>query len=128
MALLLLVLASLGQAPTALPIVPPEPAARFLAPGPDDAPGVLINCTVGAATLRAPDPSRPTVVIVHGINPYHPFMHIEMAQRYGEAIGACWGSDLNVLGWDWNANSMQGPFPGRNALLAECQGRLWPKA
>ena len=47
MALLLLVLASLGQAPRAMPIVPPQPAVRLLAVGADHAQGMLINCTVG---------------------------------------------------------------------------------
>jgi hypothetical protein len=124
MAWLLLVLASLGQAPAATPIVPPQPEVRLAAPGADQAPGVLINCTVGQPPFAAPDPARQSVVVVHGINPYHPFMHLEMAQRYGEAIGAAWGASFNVLGWDWNANSMQGPFPGRNADLAQCQGRV----
>jgi hypothetical protein len=128
MAPLLLVLASLGQAPTAMLIVPPQPQARLLALGTDQAPGLLINCTVGVPPYAPPDPSRPTLVIVHGINPYHPFMRVEMAQRYGEAIGACWGANLNVMGWDWNASTMQGPFPVRNALLAEWQGRLLAEA
>jgi hypothetical protein len=97
---------------------------RFLAVGHDDAPGLLVNCTVGAQPFTPPDPGRPAIVFVHGINPCHPFFHLEMAQRYGEALGASWGQSLNVLGWDWNADSMRGPFPSRNALLAECQGRL----
>jgi hypothetical protein len=128
MTLLFFALASLGQGPPAMAIIPPQPAMRLMAHGADDAPGVLINCTVGVPPFAAPDPSRISVVIVHGINPYHPFMHIEMAQRYGEAIGAVWGSNVNVLGWDWNASTMLGPFPARNAALAERQGRLMADA
>ena len=128
MALLFFALASLEQVPSALVVIPRQPAARLLAVGTDQAPGVLINCTVGAPPFAAPDPSRFSVVIVHGINPCHPFMHLEMAQRYGEAIGAVWGSHLNVMGWDWNANSMRGPFPLRNAALAERQGRAMAEA
>ena len=106
----------------------PRSLRRLLALGTDYAPGVLINCTVGAAPFSPPDPSQFTIVVVHGINPCHPFMHLEMAQRYGEAIGATWGRSLNVLGWDWNGNSMDGPFPSRNAVLAQCQGRAMAEA
>lgn len=128
MALFLLALASLGQGSPAMAIAPPQPAARLIALGSDDAPGLLVNCTVDSPPFAAADPSRFSVVIVHGINPYHPFMHIEMAQRYGEAIGRTWGSNVNVLGWDWNAKSMLGPFPGHNAALAERQGRAMAEA
>ncbi|MGC8642950.1 MAG: hypothetical protein ACP5XB_24090 [Isosphaeraceae bacterium] len=128
MTLLFFALASLGQAPPAVAIIPPRPAVSLLALGADDAPGVLINYTVGVPPFAAPDPSRFSVVIVHGINPFHPLVHLEMAQRYGEAVGAVWGPSVNVLGWDWNANTMQGPFPARNAALAERQGRLMAEA
>ena len=127
MVLLYLALASLGQAPPALEIGIPQTAAPLMALGTDDARGAT-SIAPWAAPFSPPDPSQFTIVVVHGINPCHPFMHLEMAQRYGEAIGATWGRSLNVLGWDWNGNSMDGPFPSRNAVLAQCQGRAMAEA
>lgn len=128
MILVALILGSLGQSMPASRGSPPPRAIRLLAHGADHAPGLLVNHTVGVPPFAAPDPGRLTIVIVHGINPYHPFMHIEMAQRYGEAIGAAWGRNVNVMGWDWNADTMRGPFPARNAALAEAQGKALGEA
>jgi hypothetical protein len=123
MASLLLVLATLGQPAPVIPIVPSRPEVRLWVRGPDSSPGVLANCTVGYSSASPHDPSRPTVVVVHGINPLHRFMHLEVAERYGEEIGARWGSSLNVLGWDWNGDTMHGLCPSRNQALAESHGR-----
>jgi pimeloyl-ACP methyl ester carboxylesterase len=68
------------------------------------------------------------VVVVHGINPLHPLVHLEVAQRYSEEIGARWGAGLNVLGWDWNGNTMHGPGRFRNQALAEGHGRALGEA
>jgi hypothetical protein len=68
------------------------------------------------------DPSRPTVLIIHGINPLHPLMHMEMAQRYGEAICSRWGSSINVLGWNWNGRTLTSLRASENDALAELQG------
>ena len=128
MASLILVLAILGQPSAAMPMVPLEPRLRLWAPGPDHASGSLINCTVGCQPGSPLDPSRPSVVVVHGINPVHTLMHSEIAQRYGEAIGARWGTSINVLGWDWNGDTLRSLRPSRNEALAELQGRALAEA
>jgi len=122
MASLILVLAVLGQAPPTIPMVPLDPRLRLWAPGADHASGCLINCTLGCRAGSPIDPSRPSVVIVHGINPVHTVMHLEVAERYGEAIGARWGTSFNILGWDWNGDSLRGLRSSRNEALAEFQG------
>lgn len=71
--------------------------------GADEARGLLVNRTIGARPFDPPDISRPTVVVVHGLNPFHPVLHFAMDVRYGESIGARYGNSVNVLGWDWNA-------------------------
>lgn len=83
----------------------------LFARGPSQARGVLVNLTVGAADRRAIDPSRPTVVVVHGINPFHPFYHYTVAERYAEVLGRRFGAGFNVLGWDWNADTMPNIIP-----------------
>jgi pimeloyl-ACP methyl ester carboxylesterase len=128
MASLILVLSILGQPPAALPMAPLEPGLPLWAAGPDRASGSLINCTVGCQPGSPIDPARPTVVVVHGINPFRSWMHLEVAQRYGEAIGERWGMSINVLGWDWNGDSMRSMRPSRNDALAEFQGRALAEA
>ena len=48
--------------------------------------------------------------------------------HYGEAVGARWGTSVNVLGWDWNGDSLRGLRPSRNEELAELQGRALAEA
>jgi hypothetical protein len=120
---LILVLATLAQTPAAVPMVPLEPRLRLWAPGPDYARGCLVNCTVGIPPGTPPDPTLPAVVVVHGINPFNTLMHLEIAERYGEAVGARWGTSMTVLGWDWNGDTVRGFRPSRNEALAEAQGR-----
>jgi hypothetical protein len=125
---LILVLSILGQPSAAMPMAPLEPRLRLWSPGPDHASGSLINCTVGCLPGSPIDPSRPTMVVVHGINPVHTLMHSEIAERYGEAIGARWGTNVNVLGWDWNGDTLTSLRPSRNDTLAELQGQTLAKA
>jgi hypothetical protein len=86
----------LGSDPTAF-------HPRFFEWGRDPSRGILVNRTVGQAPCGAIDPDRPTLVVVHGINPLHPLMHATVAERYAEAVAARWGNGVNVLAWDWNA-------------------------
>jgi hypothetical protein len=106
----------------------PDPAAlagpaRLTAVGRDPARGELVNLTIGFARGDAPAPARPTVVVVHGLNPFHPVLHFTIAERYAEAIHARHGGAVNVLGWDWNAATMHGLRAGTNARHAVEQGR-----
>ncbi len=102
---------------------PSPPRLALSASGADCAPGLLVNWTPGARPDSPADPARPSIVIAHGINPFHPALHLVVAERYAEAIGRNWGAAINVLAWDWNAVTMRGVRPARNRALAEQQGR-----
>jgi pimeloyl-ACP methyl ester carboxylesterase len=73
--------------------------------GSDLATGVLANHTPGARRFDPPDPSRPTVVFIHGLNPMPRTVHFEMARHLGLALGRRVGPPFNVLGWEWNGVS-----------------------
>ena len=73
----------------------------------DPAPGLLVNRTVGTRPFDAPDPRRPTVVFIHGINPLPNVVRFGMAERLAEAIARRYGAGgFNVLDWDWNAATL----------------------
>lgn len=91
--------------------------------GGDPSRGCLVNRTVGADPRAPVDPSRPTVVVVHGVNPMHPFVHFTLAERYGESIGRRLGEAVNVLGWEWNAATLPSLRPWVNDRHAVEQGR-----
>lgn len=74
----------------------------------DPAPGLLINTTPGARPFDPPDPSRPTLVFAHGLNPTPWLVRIAMTQRLGDAIGRRGGPPVNVMGWDWNGDTYAG--------------------
>ncbi len=122
MAPLLVILAALGQSSATASLAVAQSEPRLWAAGADHAPGLLVNYTVGCHPGSVLDPSRPAVVIIHGINPLHPLMHMEMAQRYGEAIGSRWGSSVSVLGWNWNSSTLRGLRATENDALAELHG------
>ena len=75
-----------------------------------------------AAGLRF-HPTRPTLVVVHGINPAPRRIKAAMARRYAEAIAWGPGPAVNVLSWDWNAATLRRLRPSRNMADAEEQGR-----
>lgn len=90
--------------------------------GRDGATGVLVNCTAGCESGARPDPARPTVVFVHGSNPFLGRIHYTMAERLGEAVGRRYGAALNVLGWDWNGDTVVSVRMKNNARHAAGQG------
>jgi hypothetical protein len=96
---------------------------RLAAPGPDRARGVLVNLTVGFERGNPPAPGRPTVVVAHGLNPFHPLLHLTLAERYAEAINARYRGGVNIVGWDWNADTLQGLSAEANARGAIGQGQ-----
>jgi hypothetical protein len=95
---------------------------KLVGHGPDGSRGVLVNLTLGSRGNAPIDPSRRTVVVVHGLNPFHPFMHFTMAERYAEAIANRYAGTVNVLGWDWNADTMPSLHPSINDRHAVKQG------
>ena len=94
----------------------------LMATGGNPARGVLVNLTVGAAPNQPPDPTRPTVVFVHGFNPVPGFLHFTMGDRLSEAMARRWGAGFNVLAWDWNAATYAGLHPRRNEENSMHQG------
>lgn len=79
--------------------------APIISFGPDPSFGLLVNYTVGKRPFDAPDPAMPTVVFVHGTNIATPFLRPTMTPRLAEAIHRRYGTGINVLGWDWSAES-----------------------
>jgi hypothetical protein len=102
---------------------PAHDAIRLWAWGGSPARGELVNWTRGVAPGSPPDPSRPTLVVVHGVNPAHPLLRMTVAERYAEAIARRYGPAVNVLGWDWNAAARGGLRPGLVHRDAIEQGR-----
>jgi hypothetical protein len=103
-------------------VVAPGDDVRLFELGRDRSPGVLLNLTAGARPCDPIDPSRPTVVVTHGLNPMAPAFRFAMAERYAEAIGARYGRSINVLSWDWNGVTMRSLRPSRNDADALEQG------
>lgn len=81
------------------------PLAAF---GPSRGRGMLVNETVGAGKFAAVDPSRPTVVLVHGLNPFHPWVHFNYGGAYARTVASRTIFGPNVLAWDWNAATLPG--------------------
>ena len=99
---------------------------RLAAIGPSPARGLLVNRTVGSRPFDPVDPGRPAVIVVHGLNPFHPVIHFTMGARYGETLGRRYGNSVQVFEWDWNAVTTTGLLSGlsANERFCEEQGRL----
>lgn len=90
--------------------------------GRDPARGALVNVSAGAVAGSPIDPNRPTVVVVHGLNPFAPLLRCNIAECYADAIGARYGPGVNVLSWDWNSATMPSLRPRVNDEQAVAQG------
>jgi hypothetical protein len=95
----------------------------FVLRGPDTNAGVLVNLTAGAGPADPVDPSRPTVVIAVGVNPFPGHLHYAIAPSMAAAIGRRLGNSVNVLEWAWGADSVGSVIPRRNLARAEDHGR-----
>lgn len=84
---------------------PAHDAIRLLDWGPSRARGRLVDITMGARRDDPANTARPTLVVVHGLNPVHPLMRFTIAERYAEAVAARHGDSIRVLAWDWNSAS-----------------------
>jgi pimeloyl-ACP methyl ester carboxylesterase len=91
--------------------------------GGDPARGVLVNRAVGSRPFDPPDPSRPTVVFVHGSNPLPRLVRFTMAEQLARALARRGGPAVNVLDWDWNAATADSLDPRVNCTNAVAQGR-----
>jgi pimeloyl-ACP methyl ester carboxylesterase len=103
------------------PSVPPLKLVEFQS---DLAPGVLVNVTTGARPFDPPDPTRPAVVLIHGLNPTPRIVRISEAQRLAEAVARRGGPPVNMLGWDWNGDTMVGLAPRANQEHAVHHGQM----
>ena len=91
----------------------------------DASKGRLVNCSPGARPCDFPDPARPTVVFIHGSNPTPQAVRFPMAERLGEALARRPGAPaLNVLGWNWNGDTVVSLHVRANHENAVQQGRL----
>ena len=77
--------------------------APLIRAGGDPARGLLVNCTPGSRPFDPPDPTRPTLVFVHGFNPLPQVVHFAMTERVAESLARRTNQPFNVLGWDWNS-------------------------
>ena len=94
----------------------------------DPSPGLLINTTLGLRPFDPPDPARPTVVMIHGLNPTPWLVRIAEAQYLGAAVGRRGGAPINVMGWDWNADTYAYIRPKPNREHAVEHGRMLARA
>ncbi len=91
----------------------------FLVVGRDPAPGLLVNLSAGARPFDPPDPSRPTLIFVQGVNPASFVVHLTMAEQFAAAVALREAGRCNVLAWKWNIIS---PHPRVNREWAVTQG------
>lgn len=96
---------------------------ELIAPGGDDARGELVNLSLCAGPCDPVDGCKPTVVITHGFNPCPRCFHFTFPQTYASIIRCRWGSNVNVLFWNWNADTFVSLRPQVNAQHAADQGR-----
>jgi pimeloyl-ACP methyl ester carboxylesterase len=94
----------------------------LLRKGGDPARGLLVNHSAGRRPFDPPDPSLPTVVFIHGINPLPRTVHFTMAERVAESMARRGGPPCNVLAWDWNAATVESLRAAPNSEAAVRQG------
>jgi pimeloyl-ACP methyl ester carboxylesterase len=99
-----------------------RPDVVLLSSGGDPARGLLVNHSPGRRPFDPPDPALPTLVFIHGINPFPRLVHFTMAERLAEALGRRGGPPCNVLAWDWNAATVESLRAGPNSEAAVRQG------
>jgi pimeloyl-ACP methyl ester carboxylesterase len=90
--------------------------------GGDPSPGLLVNVSPHARPFDPPDPSRPSVVFVHGFNPVPRAVHFTMAEELAAALARRGGPPLNVLAWEWNAATFVGLSMHANQENSVAQG------
>jgi pimeloyl-ACP methyl ester carboxylesterase len=91
--------------------------------GGDPARGLLVNRTPGFRPFDPPDPSRLTVVFVHGLNPLPRVVHFGMTELLAESLDRRGGLAFNVMDWDWNAATFESLRTSANSEAAIRQGQ-----
>ncbi len=94
----------------------------LVACGGSDARGCLINLSCGARPCDPIKPGKPTVVITHGFNPCPQHLRFTFPERYAQELRCRCGADVNVLAWDWNAQTFVSLRPKINSENAISQG------
>ena len=94
----------------------------FLEFGRDPAPGLLVNLSPGTRPFDPPDPSRPSIIFIHGSNPASWIVRLTMAERFAAAVARREGVRCNILSWDWNGATVAGIHPRANHESAVIQG------
>lgn len=92
--------------------------------GGDPARGLLVNHSLGRRPFDPPNPALPTIVFVHGINPTPRLVHFTMAERVAESLARRGAPPCNVLGWDWNAATVESLRASPNTEAAVRQGPM----
>lgn len=106
-----------------------DPNLPLMAWGPSASRGRLVNVTIGAGPMTSIHPVLPTVVVAHGANPFHRALRYAIAERYAEAFGARYGPAVQVLAWDWNADTLRHlPLAKPNIDHVAHQGQLLASA
>jgi pimeloyl-ACP methyl ester carboxylesterase len=100
----------------------PDDRAPLFRLGGDPSPGVLVNRSPGRQPFDPPDPSRPTVVVAHGLIPASRLIHMTMSHQFAAAMAHRGGTPVNLLSWDWSAASLAGVRSRANDKAAVEQG------
>ncbi|WP_435006144.1 hypothetical protein P12x_003793 [Tundrisphaera lichenicola] len=90
--------------------------------GGDPARGLMANYSAGSRPFDAPDPTRVTVVFVHGFNPLPRLVHFGMAEEFADSLSRRGGASINLLAWQWNAATCESLRPSVNLQAAVRQG------
>ena len=61
------------------------PVPALVRRGGDPSCGLLVNRAIGSRPFHWPDPTLPTVVFIHGINPLPRIVHFGMAEEFGRS-------------------------------------------
>ncbi len=94
----------------------------LLARGGSEARGCLINLSCGARPCDRIEPGTPTVVITHGFNPCPKLLRYTFPESYAGEVRRQCGASVNVIVWDWNADTFVSLRPSINSENAIDQG------
>jgi pimeloyl-ACP methyl ester carboxylesterase len=94
----------------------------LVACGGSDAQGCLINLSCGAGPCDPVEPDKPTIVVTHGFNPFPRRVRFCFPESFAREFRYRCGTGVNVLAWDWNADTFVSLRPKVNSENAIDQG------